>query len=282
MAEKAVRIVDLEPNHVASFFLTALDRVLPGCIEGFYIIGSSAFHAFRSGRSDIDFVAIAGRYLSDDELHRLRLVHALSYGRTVFRAAIRGQSPLSGTCNGVYVRAADVNRPVTAISPIGSQVGPTFKVGEGSDVNPVMWKVFLEHGITLRGPSPGTLGLDPEPSLLRSWNREYLESYWRPWALRVLNGTDLMFQLRPRWSTAWGVLGAPRLHYTIATGNIVTKEAAGQYALNAFDSRWHPIIREALAWRHEKPVDASLTRIRHRAQKVAGFVLEVARSARYL
>lgn len=271
-----------EHTHRARFLLTGLDWFLPGCIEGFYIIGSSALQAFCSGRSDIDFVAILGRDLSGDELRRLRLVHSLNYGRTVVRSAICGQSPFSGTCNGVYIRAADVNRPVTAISPIGSQVGPTFKVGEGFEVNPVMWKVFLERGIALRGPLPGTLGLDPEPSLLRPWNREHLESYWRPWALRVLNGADLMFRLRPQWSTAWGVLGAPRLHYTIATGNIITKEAAGQYALNAFGSQWHPIIHEALVWRHQKPLDARLTRIRHRSQKVAAFVLEVARSARYL
>jgi Domain of unknown function (DUF4111) len=273
---------DLEPNHAARFLLADLDRFLPGCIEGFYIIGSSALHAFRNGRSDIDFVAIVGRNFSDDEHCRLRIVHALSYRRTAFRAATHGHSPLSGACNGVYVRGADVKRPVTAISPIGSQVGPTFKVGEGFDVNPVVWKVFLERGIPLRGPSPGTLGLDPEPLRLRSWNRENLESYWRSWALGILNGADLMFQLRPRWSTAWGVLGASRPHYTIATGNIATKEAAGQYAFNAFDSRWHPIIYEALAWRQQKPRGAAPTRIRRRAQRVAEFVLEVARSARYL
>ena len=282
LSDRLPYMTDLEPNDKARIFLTDLDRFLPGCIEGFYIVGSSALHAFHAGRSDVDFVAIAGRDLSNRELRRLRLAHSLRYGRTVLRTSTRGQSLLSGSCNGVYVRAADMRRPVTAISAIGSQVGPTFRVGKGFDVNPVTWKVLLEHGIALRGPSPGALGLDPEPFLLRSWNLENLEFYWRPWALNVLKGTDLMFQLRPRWSTAWGVLGAPRLHYTIATGNIVTKEAAGQYAIDAFGSQWKPIIRDALAWRQRNAKDAGSTRIRHRPQKVAEFVLEVARSARYL
>ena len=39
-----------------------------------------------------------------------------------------------------------------------------------------------------------------------------------------------------------GVLGAPRLHCTIATGTIITKEGAGQYALNTFDREWHHLI----------------------------------------
>ena len=38
------------------------------------------------------------------------------------------------------------------------------------------------------------------------------------------------FALRPCYWTAWGVLGAPRLHCTIATGEVISKEAAGEYA----------------------------------------------------
>jgi hypothetical protein len=55
------------------------------------------------------------------------------------------------------------------------------------------------------------------------------------------------------WSTAWGALGAPRLHCTIATGEVVSKEAAGEYALATFDAEWHPIVNEALAYWREQP-----------------------------
>jgi hypothetical protein len=51
---------------------------------------------------------------------------------------------------------------------------------------------------------------------------------------------------------AWGVLGAPRAHCTIATGKIVSKEDAGLYAWETFEAEWQPIIEEALAyWRGE-------------------------------
>ena len=44
------------------------------------------------------------------------------------------------------------------------------------------------------------------------------------------------------------MLGAPRLHYTLATGTIASKEAAGHYALTVFEPRWHPLIEDALAY----------------------------------
>jgi hypothetical protein len=51
-----------------------------------------------------------------------------------------------------------------------------------------------------------------------------------------------------------------RLHRTIATGEIVSKEDAGEHALAAFAPRWHPLIRTALAHRRAEPLPAGLAR----------------------
>jgi Domain of unknown function (DUF4111) len=42
------------------------------------------------------------------------------------------------------------------------------------------------------------------------------------------------------------VLGPCRLHYTLATGKIASKEEAGCYALHVFPERWHRALNEAL------------------------------------
>jgi hypothetical protein len=47
------------------------------------------------------------------------------------------------------------------------------------------------------------------------------------------------------------------MHHTIATGNVIAKEAAGDYARRTFDPRWHPVIDKALAYRHNEPVRPS-------------------------
>jgi hypothetical protein len=76
------------------------------------------------------------------------------------------------------------------------------------------------------------------------------------------------------------VLGVPRLHYTIATGAIATKEAAGHYALEVFEPRWHPLIEDALAfWRGQPAPSAYRRHPARRRQDVAEFVDVVVDSA---
>jgi hypothetical protein len=163
------------------------------------------------------FVAVLKDTASRAELNRLRLLHAISTASTGWAAIRNGGSVFSGTCNGVFVRSDDLACPVSKIVPVASQCGERFSSGRDSSINPVDWKVLAEQGITVRGSLAKSLGLLPEPERLRTWNLHNLGTYWRPLAEQLLTA---------RWFTAWGVLGAPRLHYTIATGEVVSKETA--------------------------------------------------------
>ena len=44
----------------------------------------------------------------------------------------------------------------------------------------------------------------------------------------------------------WVVLGVCRLHYTLATGKIGSKEEAGRYGIRSFREQWHRALNEAL------------------------------------
>lgn len=258
-------------------YLAVADRLLPGRLCGLYLVGSTALGAYRPGRSDIDFVAVVDGGLSPAELRRLRLVQLASGIRTAAPALARCRLALPGTVNGAFVAAADLATPVTRIRPLASHVGRGFTVGGAFDVNPVMWKVLSERGIAVRGPRPAELGLDPEPARLRAWNHDNLHAYWQRGAEAVLAGRSRRWLPARRSAVAWGVLGAPRLHHTMATGEVVSKEAAGEYALEVFASRWHPVIREGLAyWRAEASRFPDAAAGRRRA---AEFVLEVVASA---
>lgn len=75
------------------------------------------------------------------------------------------------------------------------------------------------------------------------------------------------------------MLGAPRLHYTLATGEIATKEQAGSYALETFAARWHPLITDALAYRRgERDGACGRPPTQHR-RDAAAFVTAVIDSA---
>lgn len=86
-------------------YLGLVDRLLPGRVTGFYLVGSVALGDYRPRRSDIDFVGVIDGDLDRGDLRRLRLVHALSGARTVAGALVGGsvavpgaaRTPLAGT-----------------------------------------------------------------------------------------------------------------------------------------------------------------------------------------
>ena len=269
-----------QAERLAAAYLDLVDDLLPGRVEGFYVVGSAALGAFDADHSDVDFIAVLDRPLGRDEVRKLRVAHRRSAGVSVLRNVARGRLAIPETCNGAYVCLDDLTRPVSKIVPVASHTGVKFFSGQGFDVNPVMWQVLATRGVALRGPAPDTLGLDTEPELLRSWNLANLESYWRSWAESGLRSRRLQPALQStRWAVAWGVLGAPRLHRTIASGDIISKEQAGAYALATFGARWHPIIEEGLAFRRSQPVVAAAGNASLRRRRAAEFVLEVVRSA---
>lgn len=198
----------------AQRFLSFADRMFGERLVGFYIVGSAALGDFRPDRSDIDFIAVLDPSVRGD-CWRARAAQLVSGARTGVPALLRGRTALPGTCNGVYLSAEQLQRPVSQITPIASHNGIAFECGSGFDVNPVVWKTFADHGIALRGPEPSELGLDPEPHLLRQWNLDNLNSYWRRYATSLMSGshTELLAATPPlprHGGTSAGLKGEPR------------------------------------------------------------------------
>jgi hypothetical protein len=273
--------------------LVGLDRALPGRIEGFYVVGSVCLGAFRPGRSDVDFVAtVAGGELDAGELRRLRRIHLNRWaGALAWDVAMRRRWPL--VCNGSYLAPDALSRSPLEVTPLAGHVAGRFGIAErGFDVNPVTWHTLARHGIAVRGPEPERLGVRTDPAELSAWTVENLNGYWRRWVDRARPpGTVTVRPLSRRGTatalsrrfTAWGVLGAPRLHFTLATGEIASKEQAGNYALDGFAPEWRPLVAEALAfWRGEASTSPYRRRPDLRRRSAAEFVAHVIDSANRL
>lgn len=225
--------IDLATGH----FLALLQRNTGDLITGLHLIGSIADGDFRPGRSDLDFVAVLSRELTDDDAEALVVVHR-SY-RT---------DPTLPALDGVWLTADDLRAGPDAIAD-----GPTSQQGDfvaaaRGNRNPVTWH-SLPDAVTLIGElDRAALWQDPER--LISWVRENAATYWRQW---LANASGLSPGMLGRALPMWGVLGISRLAYTAATAQIASKSAAGEWALTTFDPRWHPIIEEALACRRGEP-----------------------------
>ncbi|MBV9818890.1 MAG: hypothetical protein JOZ07_11130 [Solirubrobacterales bacterium] len=188
---------------------------------------------------------------------------------------LRGRWPL--VCNGIYVRQSDLARSALEVVPIAGHVAGRFRVAQraGFDVNPVTWTTLADHGIAIRGPHRDRLAIHTDCQELRRWSLSNLNGYWRRWTKRALDVRAL-----PRRAAAAGVLGAPRLHYTITSGQIATKEAAGHYACTVFDPGWHALIEDALAFWLESPAPVVYRhrplRRRHDASRFVAAVIDAA------
>ena len=142
------------PRDAGEDLLARLDRVVPGRIAGFYVVGSASMGAFRPGRSDVDFVAIVDGDFRPAELRKLRALHVGGWvSALIHDTAWWRRWPL--VCNGVYLKAGDLSRSPLEVTPLAGHVTGRFRAAprSGFDVNPVTWYVLAHHGVALRGPA---------------------------------------------------------------------------------------------------------------------------------
>jgi hypothetical protein len=231
-------------------YLRHVDQMLPGRIEGLYLVGSVALGDYRPGRSDVDFVAVTGAPLRPEELAGLEQVHG------VLRSYQRRPD-----FSGIYVTWDDLQGDPVGIERVPYHLDGRFGRSGGFDANPAVWLTLRRYPFCVRGPARPSVWNDP--AAVRRWNLDNLNSYWSRWAWRHRRLWGRGACLLTDEAIAWCVPGVTRLHYTISTGDIASKTGACRWALGTFPARWHPVLREALAIRTRE-------RVRHRSRVPRG------------
>ena len=221
---------------VISHFLQRADVLLPGRIEGYYLAGSLALDDYQPGQSDVDFVAVTESLLRPTELDLLRQLHAALH-----------EERAKPSLDGVYVTWQQLADDPTILSAPFSNEGH-FGANGGFAANIVTWHTLRQKCVRVRGPDQIQVWHDD--GVLRSWCRANLSEYWMGWVRAARQKPRRwLYALTPA-ATLWGILGVTRLHATITSGDILSKSAAGHYALLNFPAQWTPIIETALAIRN--------------------------------
>ena len=229
-----MRPLDLARRHAA-----LVEEHLPGALVGVYLVGSAVLGDHRPGRSDVDTVAVVRNPLGAGQAGPLRQVHAALSPGTVGTAY-----------DTTYVPAGWLAEPPPAEAVTPFSLDGVLRLDEEAfQVSPVTW-LELAGSVAAAGPPPGDLGIADVAAPLRQWSIRNLLSYWAPSAARVREvlSTRPRDQDVPAEVVVWHVLGAPRLHATLATGRVLAKTAAGDHAAGTWP-RYAALCRRAQAWR---------------------------------
>lgn len=232
-----------EAQEIVEYYLNLVDEVAPGRIEGLFLVGSIALDDFHTSGSDIDFIAVSPHRLGADDLDRLEAVHGslcVAYPRPWF--------------SGCYVTWRDLALDPRGIPEVPFCLEGVFQRTGGFDANPAVWRTLRCYPVAVRGPTEPAVWDDPEA--LKTWTLENLHSYWRDQVSRGRAALQADRAIPPEVAIPWCVPGVARMHYTIATGDVLSKSAACRYALGAFPRCWHRLIGDALALRQGEMIEA--------------------------
>lgn len=246
MSERASAVGEIfEPtpfpdlNSVLAEFVAGLRDALGDNLCGVYLVGSFAM-GDCDGRSDVDFLVATHRELTGNEEEALRLLHAEIYESPVVWAQhLDGSYAPKG-----MLRSPRGVEPWPALWLHNDSSVPVW--GRHSNLAISRW-LLRERGIVLAGPPPREVAAPVSYGELRAEVRARMHRYavrTRAW---TVSGEDraVLDYLGLR-SPAYVVLMFCRLLHTLASGSIVAKREAAEWAIRELDPRWKDLIRAAL------------------------------------
>jgi hypothetical protein len=242
-------------------YLAAVDAAAPGLVVGLYVTGSLALGDYNPDGSDIDVVAAVATSPDASERSLLAEIHRVNATRI----------------DGPYVPVNALAQPPAEVGPVAFHVDGRFQVGDCHEVSPITWAILARNAIVLRGPAPVELGVRADDEALRAFSRANLEGYWSGWADTIgalIADTDDNDTIEARM-VEWGELGVARVHCAATTGTVVSKTAAGEYALRTFGAEWHGLVQLALDTRARDVEVVRVGELRH----ACAFVRTVASTA---
>lgn len=216
-------------------YIKQIEECLPDILHSFYLYGSISLGAFEDTTSDIDFVVVFKRGLTEVESEQLQDLHQYLHKKLPF------------ILDGWYFAHEDFYL-------LQEKFAIGLRVNEGKILGSVPYKKdsidafqLKKYGITIKGQRASDLPFTPDWNMLLSNMKDNLNSYWANLLNRSRTATIEHIE-----DIEWAVLGISRLYYTFQERDIISKVGAGEYALRNLPEKWHPILQESINYRKGK------------------------------
>jgi predicted nucleotidyltransferase len=222
-------------NEVLNLLLLNVKKILGDQFVGMYLYGSLSSGDFDPETSDIDFLVVTTKNLSDEKIAELEAMHQQTWATSPKRA---------GELEGSYIPKDLIRRhdPNGAPCPTVNE-GKFFVDQRGSDWI-IQRHVVREYGVIVEGPDPKTLIDFVSPDDIRGAVLGTLHEWWFPML-------DIPSWLREHGNKyqAFAVITMCRVLHALEHGTVVSKPKAIEWARKYLGDPWRQLI--------DKAVDAS-------------------------
>ena len=236
-------------NAILQELVESVQDILGQHLIGVYLEGSLANGDFDED-SDIDFVVV-----TDVEVTERNFFSALE---TMHERIASIESPWAVELEGSYISTQALWRydPANCQHPnLERGRGERLKMVQHDEVWNVHRHILRERGLTILGPDPKTM-IDP---LTSNELKRAMLSALNGWATHFLNHPE---EIRQRGYQSYIVLTLCRILYTLKVGDITSKLKSANWAKEALDEKWKPLIENAWEGRHHSQMPADADEIR--------------------
>ena len=232
---------------------------------GMYLYGSLASGDFDEGSSDIDFVVVTQREMTENEISKLRALH-----ERIAESGLAWANKLEGS----YIPRDALRRynPNNAPRPQYNE-GHFFLAPHESDWI-IQRYVLREYGVIVAGP-PIKPFIDPvSPDELRGAVAGILLGWW---STHILAHPE---ELLREGYQPFAVLTMCRALHCFENGAIVSKPFAAHWAMESLDEKWKALIERALSHNAATSPDAlgeTFELIRYTVERAARYANEISK-----
>ncbi|HSL43654.1 MAG TPA: aminoglycoside adenylyltransferase domain-containing protein [Anaerolineales bacterium] len=231
-----------DANEILKLLLARVQDVLGKQFDGMYLHGSLANGGFDE-HSDIDIIIVTKNDLTEETFSALQAMHS---------EIAKMDSPWATQLEVSYI-------PQNALRRFDRShiLHPHLDRGSGEVLHHMAHEsdwiiqrhILRERGVVITGPAPRTLIDIISPHDLRQAIADVLPLWLNP----ILDDPS---PISKRGYQSFFVLSLCRILYTLKHGEIISKQAAAQWALENLDGRWKPLIEHALIGRQNPGLDA--------------------------